>query len=64
MVKINETQRGFEVRTITYSETFASKFKAIMAAHAVTMKEAVQLGQPVRVMVPMGWGEAIVIQPN
>jgi len=44
--------------------TFGSKFKAIMAAHAVAMKEAVQGGQPVRVTVPMGWGEAIIIRPN
>ena len=64
MVEISETQGGFEVRAITYSETFASKFKAIMAAHAVAMREAVQCGQPVRVMVPMGWGEAIVVAAN
>jgi len=58
MVEIHETQAGFEVHTTTYTETFVSKFKAIMAAHAVAMKEAVQRGQPVRVMVPMGWGRS------
>ena len=49
MVEINETQAGFEVRAVTYSEIFASKFKAIMAAHAVAMKDIpYELYAPIR----------------
>jgi hypothetical protein len=50
MAEINETQSGFEVSAVAYRQTFASKFKAIMAAHAVAMKEAVPCGEPVHVM--------------
>jgi len=61
MVEITETQDGFQVSTVTYRETFASKFKAIMAAHAVAMTRSVEVGKSVRVIVPMGWGEAIIV---
>ncbi len=64
MVEINETADGFQVSTVNYRETFVSKFKAIMAAHAVAMMHAAELRQSVSVTVPTGWGEAIVIEPN
>jgi len=35
MVEINETQDGFEVRTITDSETSVSAFKAIRSSRVV-----------------------------
>jgi hypothetical protein len=64
MVEINEMQDGFQVSATAYRETFASKFKAIMAAHAVAMTHAVETGEPQDIIVPMGWGESVVVRPG
>lgn len=61
MVEIYETQDGFQVSAATYTETFASKFKAIMAAHAMAMTRAVQTGEMVQIVFPEGWGDPVVI---
>lgn len=63
MVKINEMHDGFEVSVATYKEIFASKFKAIMAAHAVAMTHAIETGQAVEIVFPKDWGDPVVIYP-
>lgn len=62
MVEIRELQDGVEVVTTDYRERFNSRFKAIMAAHALAFGESqAQGGQQVEIQVPAGWGDAYVV---
>ncbi len=62
MVEIKEQQGGVEVLANGYHEKFNSRFKAIMAAHALAFGESqAQGGQQVKIHVPEGWGEPYLV---
>lgn len=63
MVRIYEIHDSVRVEGTTYSETFRSRFKALMAAHAIALGQAAECGQAVTISVPAGWGEAVIITP-
>lgn len=63
MVEIRELSDGVEVIATGFRERFNSRFKAIMAAHALAHAESELLGgRQVDIVVPTGWGEGYVIQ--
>jgi hypothetical protein len=64
MVEISEVAAGFRVSGACYDEIFHSRFKATMAAHAVALGDATAAGRPVAIIVPEGWGEAVLVQPG
>lgn len=62
MVEIKELQDDIEVLASGYHEKFNSRFKAIMAAHALAFGESqAQGGQQVDIPVPAGWGDAYMV---
>lgn len=64
MVQIKQVASGFEVSGARFHEVFQSRFKATMAAHAVALGDATASGRPVSIVLPQGWGDAVVIEPG
>lgn len=64
VVEIRTVDAGFEVCSPAYRETFRSRFKALMAAHALALGEAVDNGRAVSISVPADWGDDVVIEPR
>lgn len=64
MVEIKEVPDGVMVEGAHYCEMFRNRFKALMAAHAVALGQAVELGRPVIIRVPLGWGDSVIIEPR
>lgn len=64
MVRITLEDAGFRVRGSSFDETFASRFKAMMAAHAVALGDATTAGEAITIEVPEGWGDRILIEPH
>ena len=64
MVEIKETAGGFQVSGASYDETFQSRFKATMAAHAVALGDATATGRPVAIVVPREWGDTVLVDPR
>ncbi|WP_156899912.1 hypothetical protein [Luteimonas mephitis] len=63
MVEIRELSDRVEVIAAGFREMFNSRFKAIMAAHALALAESeLQGGRQVDIVVLAGWGEGYVIQ--
>lgn len=63
MVKIKEASNGVTVEGTAFQWTFRNRFKALMAAHAVALREATAAGAPVTIAVPADWGDPIIIEP-
>ncbi|MGN7724954.1 hypothetical protein ACTJIL_03895 [Luteimonas sp. 22616] len=61
MVKIDEVQAGYIVKATGYTQLFRNKLKAILAAHAMALAEAVEVGGPVEITFPEGWGDPVVV---
>lgn len=64
VVEIRLVDAGFEVSSPAYRETFRSRFKALMAAHALALGEATDHGRAVSIAVPDEWGDSVVIEPR
>ncbi|MBJ6980811.1 hypothetical protein [Luteimonas sp. MC1572] len=64
MVEITLVDAGFHVRGSSFDETFNSRFKAMMAAHAVALGDATATGSAVAIVFPEGWGDSILIEPR
>ncbi len=65
MVEIKEVQGRIEVVASGYREQFNSRFKAIMAAHALAFGESqAQGGRQVEIQVPEDWGNAYAVGEN
>ncbi|WP_417474272.1 hypothetical protein [Luteimonas mephitis] len=63
MVEIRELEAGVEVIATSYREKFNSRFKAIMAAHALAYGESeLHGGSQVAIVVPPGWGEGYAVR--
>lgn len=61
MISISETADGYEVSSAAYLHTFQDRNKAIFAARVIAIECRGEDGQEMPIMVPMGWGEAILI---
>lgn len=62
MVEIKEFEFGVEVVANGYRERFQSRFKAIMAAHALAFGESVANGgERIEIRVPKSWGNSYVV---
>lgn len=64
MIEIREVAEGFEVQGAVINETFRTKVKAIFAACGLAAEHAALTQSDVRIAVPMGWGEAILVSPD
>jgi hypothetical protein len=64
LVEITLVDAGFHVRGSSFDETFTSRFKAMMAAHAVALGDATAAGSAIAIVFPEGWGDAILIEPH
>lgn len=64
MIEINEVVGGFEVKGTVINETFRTKVKAIFAAYGLAAEHAALTQSEVRIAVPAGWGEAILVSPT
>ena len=64
MVEIKKVHSGFQVSGAGFREVFQSRFKAMMAAHAVALGDATVVGQPVHIVMPPDWGEPVLVEPG
>lgn len=61
MIEIREEAQGYVVQGAAVSETFNTKVRAIFGACGLAAEHAAVSKSEVRIAVPMGWGEAILI---
>ncbi|MEN1940715.1 hypothetical protein WCE41_06595 [Luteimonas sp. MJ246] len=64
MVEIKEVTAGFQVSGARFDEVFHSRFKAMMAAHAVALGDATVSGRTVAITMPVDWGETVLVEPG
>lgn len=63
MIQISETENGFLVSGPSYSHAFSNRAKAIMAANLLAIAAETETGEHDRILVPMGWDEAVAVDP-
>jgi hypothetical protein len=62
MVEVRELRYGVEVVANGYREKFHSRFKAIMAAHALAYGESgANGGERIEIRVPKSWGGSYMV---
>ena len=63
MIQISETENGFLVSGPSYRHAFVNRAKAIMAANLLAIAAEMDSGKQDRILVPMGWNEAVAVNP-
>lgn len=59
MIRIDEVACGYEVTGREYRQVFRNRAKAVLAAHALALSEAVSKQDQVPIVFPEGWCEPV-----